>query len=349
MKTDSDMINEGTPNKYSSTVTPTPNANSYKMAKGKDFGNASAAVGKPSKGNFLWGSACILIATIFWAVNIPVVKALVPEYMDSNAVTAIRLIGGCVLFWITSLFLKTEKIDRGDRVKLIAGGAVGLFLFIFLLNLSLKYANPIDVSIIMTLPPVFVILIGVIFQKNRPSLLEYIGIVVAFAGAVVVILRGSTGKSGSDNLLGELIALASTLCYSVYLVVTEKPSRKYRPVSMLRWTFLFAAIPSLLLLGSFEDFHLFQTHNTAPWIESLFILICPSFLAYFFLSPALKSIGSELVSIYQYLLPVFATIASVLMGLDKLHWLQVVAMLIIIAGMLLTNIAKRRRQRPQSA
>lgn len=298
---------------------------------------------KPAKGNFLWGSACILVATIFWAVNIPVVKALVPEYMTSNAVTAIRLIGGCILFWLTSLFVKTQKIDRGDWVKLIFGGAVGLFLFIFLLNMSLKYANPIDVSIIMTLPPVFVILIGIIFQGRRPSWMEYTGIVVAFIGAVVVILKGGTGKSGSDNLLGELIALASTICYSIYLVVTEKPSGKYSPVSMLRWTFLFAAIPSLFLIGTFDDFHLLQAHQISPWLETAFILLCPSFLAYFLLSPALKNIGSELVSIYQYLLPVFATVASVLMKVDKLHWMQVLAMVIIIAGMLLTNIGKRRR------
>ena len=36
-------------------------------------------------------------------------------------------------------------------------------------------------------------------------------------------------------------------------------------------------------------------------------------------------------------------LASVLMGLDKLHWIQVLAMVIIIVGMALTNIGKRRR------
>lgn len=32
------------------------------------------------------------------------------------------------------------------------------------------------------------------------------------------------------------------------------------------------------------------------------------------------------------------------MGLDKLHWIQVLAMAIIVVGMALTNIGKRRRQ-----
>ena len=303
--------------------------------------NQSVATG----GRFLLGSLCMLLATIFWGVNIPVVKALVPEWMSANAVTAIRIIGACLLFWIASIFVKTTKIDRQDWWRLIVGGAVGLFAFIFLLNFSLKYANPIDVSIIMTLPPVFVILIGVIFLGRRPSLIEYLGVAVAFVGALIGILCGKSGAKGSDNLLGDLIALASTLCYSGALVITERPSHTYRPVTMLRWTFLFASVPALLLLPSMVDMPLMHATATAPWVEAAFILLCPSFLAYFLLSKALKGIGSELVSLFQYLLPVFATIASVLMGLDKLHWIQVLAMVIIIAGMTLTNVGKRRRQK----
>lgn len=235
----------------------------------------------PTGNGFILGTVCMLLATIFWGVNIPVVKALVPEWMDANAVTAIRILGACVLFWVCSLFVKTSRIERGDWWRLVVGGAVGLFAFIFLLNFSLKYANPIDVSIIMTLPPVFVILIGVVFQGRRPSGIEYLGVGIAFIGALIVILCGKNGAKGSDNLLGDIIALASTICYSVYLVITERPSHTYTPVTMLRWTFLFASVPALILVPSLLDMPIMQTSETAPWIEGFFILLCPSFLAYF--------------------------------------------------------------------
>lgn len=304
----------------------------------------AASSQRPSVGAFILGSAFILIATIFWGVNIPVVKALIPKYMTADSITVSRLIGGAALFWIVSLFVKTEKIARNDWWRLIVGGAVGLFAFIYLLNLSMKFANPIDVSIIMTLPPAFVILIGVMFQHRRPGVLEYIGVAVGFIGALVVIVCGNgSGAKGSNELLGDLIALASAVCYSVYLVITERPSHTYHPVSMLRWTFLFASIPAIFLLGSFNHIGLFHTADLTPWIEIGFIVLGPSFLAYFFLSGALKRIGSELVSLYQYLLPVFATIAAVIMGLGHVKFIQVIAMLLIVAGMALTNIGKRKR------
>lgn len=297
-----------------------------------------------NKSRLLIGNGCMLLAALFWGLNVSVTKALIPEWMTSNGITAVRLIGGCILFWIVSIFIKTEKIDRHDWVKLIVGGVIGLFGFISLFVTSLRYGNPIDISIIMTIPPIFVIVIGIIFQHQRPSILEYIGVIVSFAGAAIVILANSGGKSGSDNLLGDILAISSTLCYAIYLVILEGPTKKYKPVNMLRWVFLFSAIPALFLVPGMQKMPILATSEATPWLEIGFILLCPTFIAYFLVQPAIKTIGSELVSIYQYLLPVFATISAVMMGLDHLKWIQVVAMAVIIVGMIFTNVGKKRRK-----
>lgn len=296
-----------------------------------------------SDNNAIIGNLCILVATIFWGMNVSFTKALIPSWMTANGIIVVRLLGGCILMWLASLFLKCDKIERRDWKNLVLGGAIGLFAFIYLFVTSLRYGNAIDISIIMTMPPIFVVLIGVVFQHQRPSLAEYIGILVSMAGATVVILCGANGKNGSDNLLGDLLAVASTLCYAFYLVILQGPSKRYRPVNMLRWVFLFAAIPALLLIPGMQQMPIVHTSHIAPWLEISFILICPTFIAYFLVQPAEKRIGSELVSLYQYLLPVFATITAVIMGIDRLKWLQVVAMAIIVAGMILTNIGKKCR------
>lgn len=291
------------------------------------------------------GNGCILLATIFFGVNIPVVKELVPRWMNADAVTAVRLVGGCVLMWIASLFVKCASIKRGDWLPLVLGGAVGLFSFMYLFNLSLRFADPIDVSIVMTLPPMFVVLYQIIFRHARPALLEYAGMALAFVGAVLVIAV-QHGSAGSNNLLGLLLALGSTIAYAFYLVVMEGPSKRYHPVTTLRWSFLFSAIPALLCLPSLIHSDLVASPAPAvPWIEIAFILLCPTFLSYFLISPADRLIGSELVSIYQYLLPVVAAVASVIMGISHIIPLQIIAMAIIIAGMVLTNLGKHRRLR----
>lgn len=310
----------------------------------------TSPVEKKNMSGALIGNACILIATIFWGMNVAVTKALIPDWMTADGITAVRLIGGAALMWLVSLFVKDKPIDHHDWIKLFLGGAIGLFAFIYLFVTSLRFGNAIDISIIMTLPPVFVIVMEIIFFKRRPSLMEYLGIIVSFGGAVVVIASSGSGSgSGSDKLLGDLLAVASTICYAFYLVILEGPTKKYRPSNMLRWVFLFAAIPAICLVPGMEKMPILATTDARPWLEIGFILLCPTFLAYFLVQPAVKRIGSELVSIYQYLLPVFATLTAVLMGIDKLRWVQVVAMAVIVAGMILTNRAKSRETKQPSA
>lgn len=296
-------------------------------------------------GNFLLGNGCILLATIFWGVNIPFTKALIPEWMTAEGVSAVRLVGGCVLFWIASLFVKGKGIERQDWRKLFFGGFAGLFGFIYLFVTSLKYGEPIDISIIMTLPPVFVILMSILFRHYRPSVMEWIGVAVSFAGAVVVIVDAGGSEKGSDKLLGDILAVISTICYAFYLFILEGPTKTYRPVTMLKWVFLFAAIPALFIVPGMRTMPILHTTQAVPWLEIAFILFCPTFIAYFLVQPAIKNIGSELVSLYQYLLPVVATIVAVIMGMSHLKFIQVIAMVIIIAGMVLTNKGKRKPQK----
>ncbi len=299
---------------------------------------------KSSFGGFLFGNACMLLAVIFWGINIPVTKALIPAWMTADGIAAVRLVGGCVLFWLASIFIRCEKIERHDYVRIIPGGMVGLFAFIYLFIVSLRYGSAIDISIIMTLPPIFVILMGVLFEHQRPSIMEYTGVGVSFIGAAVVILGGAKATAQAPApLFGNMLAILSSICFAFYLVILEKPSHKYRPLSLLRWVYLFAALPALCLLPGMQDMPIVHSEKLAPWLEILFILFCPTFFAYFLVQPAIKNIGSELASLYQYLLPVVAAITAILMGMEKLQWAQVWAMVIIIAGMVLTNIGNKRR------
>lgn len=295
----------------------------------------------------LLGNLCILIATLFFGVNLPVIKDLIEKsWCTSFDVTAWRMIGGCALFWIASLFVKCEKIQKGDWLVVLLGGGIGLFLFIFLFNYSLKFGNPIDISIIMTLPPIFVLLMEMIFKHYKVSWLEIVGILVSFAGAIIVILNEHGGTSKNhDEILGDLLAVASTICYAFYLFILERPTHTYHPISLLRWVFLGAAVPALFLIPGVVHSHMVINNvGWLPWALLAFVVFCPTFLSYLLVNPAVKMIGSELTSLYQYLLPVFATIVTVIMGLAKLDWIQVLAMGVIIVGMLFTQRAKFKKK-----
>lgn len=308
-------------------------------------------IGKDSGARgFLEGNACILAATAFWGANIAFTKDLIPEWMSAYGVTFVRLAGGCALFWLASLFMKCRPIARDCWLNIILGGAVGLFSFILLNITAVRFGSAIDISIIMTLPPMFVILIDVVFAHIRPNALEYAGILVSFAGAVIIVLAGpGSSAEGSDYILGDFLAVFSAICYALYLVIMRKPSSLYRPVNILRWVFLFAAIPSLCLVPGMQNERLLHHFQIGPFSEIGYILLFPTFIAYFLVQPAIKLIGAELVSLYQYATPIFAALTAWLIGIEKIVPFQIAAMAVIIFGMILTNIGKKKRAAKEKA
>ena len=53
-------------------------------------------------------------ATLIYGVTHTVAKNVMPVYIGPYAFILVRVIGASILFWIVSLFIKTEKIDKKD-------------------------------------------------------------------------------------------------------------------------------------------------------------------------------------------------------------------------------------------
>ena len=108
----------------------------------EDTDNSRRGIGEMLKGNLM-----IFVATLFFGINIPVVKMLIPQWMTAMDVTVFRLMGGCLLMWLASTFIKTTPIRRGDWLPIILAGAVASSLLTAIalvpLRLSTKPSNSV--------------------------------------------------------------------------------------------------------------------------------------------------------------------------------------------------------------
>lgn len=287
------------------------------------------------------GNLLALSAAICWGFNEPANKFLIPSWISAPGVAVARIFGAALLVWLASLAVKTEKIERGDRRTLMLA-SVFMLGFVYVFSLAFNTASPIDISIILTFQPMLVVLIHVLFMHERVNRLEMLGMGVAFVGALIVILGGGAVEKG--KLIGDLFAVICAVSYAAYLVIIEKPSRKYKPVTLMRWIFLFTAILCLPLLFTVHGVRLVAQPEPAPVAVLGFIIVFPTFYCYLVTAPAIRYIGSELVSLYQYLVPVIATVVSLLMKIDTFHWYQPVSFVIIVTGLLIANHAGARKK-----
>ena len=197
-------------------------------------GNDSQPLMSKGKSQMI-GHLCMFMATLFFGLNIPALKILIPKWISFTDATLLRIFGATILFWLTSIFIKNDKIEKKDWLLLAGSGIFGLFCFLFFFSLAIDLTSPIDLSIIMTTPPILVVIISSILYKTRISKKKILGVFIALIGALIIILSQHKGMAVERSLKGNMFALLSGLCYAIYIITLKSPSEKYKSITLLRW------------------------------------------------------------------------------------------------------------------
>ena len=88
----------------------------------------------------------------------------------------------------------------------------------------------------------------VFFYKEKATWMKILGILIGLSGALVCILTQQSDDLAADAFNGNMLCLASSVFYAVYLVLSQRILQKVGTMTMLRYTFTGAAFSSLLIL-----------------------------------------------------------------------------------------------------
>lgn len=286
--------------------------------------------------------AALLTTNIIYGINYSVAKGLMPEYLGPFAFIFCRVLGALLLFWFFHAFFPREKIERKDFGLLIVCGFFGIaanqLMFFYGLNLT----TPINAAIIMTCNPILVLIMSAWLIRERVTALKIIGIILGLSGALGLILHKNHLSLDSSNFLGDLFIFLNASSYAVYLVIVKPLMKKYRPLTVIKWVFLFGFV-FVLPFGLSEIGTVDWTQFTLEiWAAFAFVIICTTFIAYLFNIFALKELNPSVVSIYIYFQPLVATVVSLYFQQDRLDWVKVLAAIFIFLGVFLVSRKPRK-------
>ena len=196
----------------------------------------------------------MVVSKTFSGLNMNALKYLLPLWMSPLTGASFRCVFAAVAFWVIGWFMKPEVSTTKDKVWLFLLGAIGIYGFMFLYLVGLSKTTPVSSSIFTSLQPIWVFLIMVFFYKEKATWMKILGILIGLSGALVCILTQQSDDLAADAFNGNMLCLASSVFYAVYLVLSQRILQKVGTMTMLRYTFTGAAFSSLLILP-IEGFH----------------------------------------------------------------------------------------------
>ncbi|MBR2116898.1 MAG: EamA family transporter [Alistipes sp.] len=288
--------------------------------------------------------ACFTAYTIF-GLNIVVCKDLTSSGAISPiALFTIRSLGAGALFWLISLFLPKQSVERRDLPKIFAASVLGFFLTQMCFLMAISRITPMDCSIITSLSPIYTMFIAAYALKEPLSTQKIGGVVLSLCGIIYLILNSvtSTATAIETTPVGVLLMIGNSLCFSLYLGIFKPTIAKYSVVIFMKWTFLFASLLSL----PFSVKELFTIDYAAlptSFITELaFLVICATFITYFLIPVGQKILRPTLVSMYSYVQPIIAIVVSIYVGMDTLSWQKVIAAITVFTGVILVSYSRKK-------
>ncbi|HKK59186.1 MAG TPA: DMT family transporter [Salinivirga sp.] len=293
----------------------------------------------------LLAHAALIGANLIYGVNYSVAKWIMPDYVNPFALVVMRAIGGVLLFWTFASFGVKEQVKRKDLYRLALCGMFGVAFNQMMFLAGLNFTTPIDASIIMTANPIVVLVAALVLLGERITWRKTLGIILGGSGAILLITSGGNVSLDSEHFVGNLLMLGNTSSYAMYLVLVKPLMKKYHPLTVIKWVFLFGSF--IIIPVGFGQFSTtdFSNFTTEVWLSIGYVVIFTTFFAYLLNIVAMKWVSPTLASTYIYSQPVIASVVAIIMLQDHLTWLKVISTGLVFAGVYFVNLAGQRQMK----
>lgn len=287
------------------------------------------------------------IAYAIFGFNIIVCKDLTSDgLIPPLGIFTLRSLGAGALFWLISLFMPHEKVDRKDFPKIFIASMLGFFTCQITFLVGLPYITPMDCSIMTALAPIYTMIVAAIALKEPITLKKAGGVAVSLAGVIYLILSRSAiaGGAAQTTPFGIVMIVFNILSFSMYLGIFKPLIAKYSVVTFMKWIFLF----SFCVAAPFSAKGLTEVDwagiPSVQYAELAYLIICATFITYFLIPVAQKRIRPTIISMYSYVQPIIAISISIAIGMDILTWQKVLAAAMVFGGVIVVSYSKSAKQ-----
>jgi drug/metabolite transporter (DMT)-like permease len=284
----------------------------------------------------------LILAMIFWAFSFIWFK-IANETFRPVTIILFRLVLAVVILSIFLLATKgMEKIRKEDRRLFFMLALFEPFLYFLGESFGLSYVSATVGSVIISTIPVFVSLGAWLIFREQLKMINYAGIAVSFIGVIVFLFnRNGTLSFNISGLVLLSLAVFSAVGYNLTLTTLVG---RYKPVFIV---YIQNVIGSVLFLPLFLIFDLNHFINT-PFLLKSFIPIlelsvfasCGAFILF---ALAVNKMGVTKASIFTNCIPVLTAFFSFLILGDRLTIQNMAGMIIVIAGIFMSQINGHRK------
>lgn len=283
----------------------------------------------------------LVMANLVWGSSHPTGKVVLREISPLQFALARTVLAFAAMGLLALRGDRLRGIGRMPRGTLVAIGVLGLLGYALtgVLGAAALTLIPAGVNgLLVNTSPIFVAAAAPLFLGERLTWRTAGGILVAFAGVVLVTYGGAPPGDGPPiSLLGVALSLAASVCWAAYTVGGRTLMKEYQPVTVATLMSFFSAVALLGPLAFSGGPGAIFAASPIAKLFTLYIGVVNSGLSFALWYYCLKRLPAANVAVFQYLAPVFAVILSHLFLGEAITPALVLGLVTIIGGIRLVQ------------
>lgn len=176
----------------------------------------------------------LALTVTFWGLAFTAIKYSV-RFLSPIAIASLRFAIANTLFAV--IIILGKRIKWKDLPKVFALGIFGVSVYHVFLNLGEVYISSGVASVVISLAPIFVLILSAIFLRERITYSKVVGIIIAFLGVVVI------SEPSYANIYGIALVMVSTVAAAIYTTFGKSLLSKYNPITLTSNAMVLGSIP----------------------------------------------------------------------------------------------------------
>jgi drug/metabolite transporter (DMT)-like permease len=291
--------------------------------------------------------AAIAGLALIWGVSFLLIKVAVHD-MSPAVLLLLRSASGCLALAVIVRLMGRPLFGAGWRTRLVSFAIMGVTNAVvpwIAIAWGEERISSGLASILNSTTTVWTaVLIYWVMPTERPSAVNYAGVLLGFAGVVVLVLPDITRHGLTGSFFGAMAVVVASLSYAINAMYQR---RKMRNVSIFE-----------VSLGQLAATVIFAVPIAAPWLPQMHVAIASmaavialgavgTAIAYLLYYYVMNTLGAVRAAAVTLLVPVTAVFWGVVLLHETLSLSIVIGMVVILAGIVLTNL--RRSAAPEPA
>lgn len=276
---------------------------------------------------------------LFWGLSY-IWSKQVFAYLEPGTTVFFRLIISSVflafILWISGKF---QKIQAKHFKLFLLGALFNPFLYFVGESYGLNLVSPTISAVIIATIPVFTPVVAGIFARERLNVLSILGLLVSFAGVLIMLIEKDFSLAASPA--GILLLFGAVASALIYGLILKRTTLLYSSLTIVWGQNTIGIVYFLpLALTETNGFSSMETSGNI-WLPLVLLGVFASSLAFVFFTYSVGKIGISRSNIYTNLIPVFAAFFSFTILNETLLPSKIAGIIMVAGGVLLSQAPQK--------